>query len=231
MPLRCVVLQLRVIRAFKSTLEDLEEQRSVHSLHSLRSSRSHSGLRPTSDITYIDEDGGPSVKSSSPQGLLPGAAISSGEQQFVVSDHRNRPIAAGGVDSYASGAGADRADWERDRYRDGHVGHHQQQYAPRSANNNRAQLKSGVNGHTVHTSVASGRTESFGSNGGGQSVGGRCMSPSQMLIAAPYQPLSPQHLSQMNLPAPPSGLLPVALDYVSIPDLPDLPRLVHETSI
>ncbi|KAK9890132.1 hypothetical protein WA026_008939 [Henosepilachna vigintioctopunctata] len=54
--------QLRVIRAFKSTLEDLEERRSVHSLHSLhslRSSRSHTGPwppRPLSDITYIDED-------------------------------------------------------------------------------------------------------------------------------------------------------------------------------
>ncbi|KAG8264666.1 hypothetical protein J6590_008601 [Homalodisca vitripennis] len=50
------VLQLRVIRAFKSTLEDLEERRSVHSLHSMRSSRSHPGPRPLSDITYIDED-------------------------------------------------------------------------------------------------------------------------------------------------------------------------------
>lgn len=52
-------LQLRVIRAFKSTLEDLEERRSVHSLHSLhsmRSSRSHTGPRPLSDFTYIDED-------------------------------------------------------------------------------------------------------------------------------------------------------------------------------
>ncbi|XP_049805756.1 plasma membrane calcium-transporting ATPase 2 isoform X1 [Schistocerca nitens] len=51
--------QLRVIRAFKSTLEDLEERRSVHSLHSLhslRSSRSHTGPRPLSDITFIDED-------------------------------------------------------------------------------------------------------------------------------------------------------------------------------
>ncbi|GAB0092104.1 Calcium-transporting ATPase [Sergentomyia squamirostris] len=36
--------QLRVIRAFKSTLEDLEERRSVHSLHSLRSSRSPTGI-------------------------------------------------------------------------------------------------------------------------------------------------------------------------------------------
>jgi hypothetical protein len=52
-------LQLRVIRAFKSTLEDMEEKRSVHSLHSLqslRSSRSHPGIRPMSDISYIDED-------------------------------------------------------------------------------------------------------------------------------------------------------------------------------
>jgi hypothetical protein len=51
---------LRVIRAFKSTLEDMEEKRSVHSLHSLqslRSSRSHPGMgRPLSDISYIDED-------------------------------------------------------------------------------------------------------------------------------------------------------------------------------
>lgn len=51
--------QLRVVRAFKSTLEDMEERRSVHSLHSLhslRSSRSHPGPRPLSDISYIDED-------------------------------------------------------------------------------------------------------------------------------------------------------------------------------
>ncbi|XP_039298355.1 plasma membrane calcium-transporting ATPase 2 isoform X3 [Nilaparvata lugens] len=47
--------QLRVIRAFKSTLEDLEERRSIHSLHSLHSLRS-SRSRPLSDITYIDED-------------------------------------------------------------------------------------------------------------------------------------------------------------------------------
>ncbi|KAJ8934883.1 hypothetical protein NQ314_013162 [Rhamnusium bicolor] len=63
--------QLRVIRAFKSTLEDLEERRSIHSLHSLhslRSSRSHTGPwppRPLSDITYIDED--PATTKLSPQ--------------------------------------------------------------------------------------------------------------------------------------------------------------------
>ncbi|XP_064473552.1 plasma membrane calcium-transporting ATPase 2-like isoform X3 [Ornithodoros turicata] len=51
--------QLRVVRAFKSTIED-EDGRSIHSmhsLHSLRSSRSHPGARPLSDISYIDEDG------------------------------------------------------------------------------------------------------------------------------------------------------------------------------
>ncbi|XP_071084181.1 plasma membrane calcium-transporting ATPase 2-like isoform X3 [Haliotis cracherodii] len=44
--------QLRVVRAFKSTLEDLEEKRSVHSfhsLHSIRSSRSHQGPRTISE--------------------------------------------------------------------------------------------------------------------------------------------------------------------------------------
>ncbi|XP_070193159.1 uncharacterized protein [Littorina saxatilis] len=44
----CVCYQLRVVRAFKSTLEDLEDKRSVHSFHSfhsLRSSRSHHGPR------------------------------------------------------------------------------------------------------------------------------------------------------------------------------------------
>lgn len=33
------MLQLRVIRAFKSNLEDLEDRRSIHSLRSLRSSQ------------------------------------------------------------------------------------------------------------------------------------------------------------------------------------------------
>lgn len=47
------VFQMRVINAFKSTLEDLQERRSVRSLHSLRSSRSS---HPLSDIKYIDED-------------------------------------------------------------------------------------------------------------------------------------------------------------------------------
>lgn len=66
----CQMMQLRVVKAFKSTLEDMEDQRSIHSLHSLHSSRSHpGGVRPMSDISFIDED----AKSPSPQSdqLLP----------------------------------------------------------------------------------------------------------------------------------------------------------------
>ena len=52
--------QLRVVRAFKSTLEDIEEKRSLHSfhsLHSLRSSRSHHGWhRPMSEELNIVVD-------------------------------------------------------------------------------------------------------------------------------------------------------------------------------
>ena len=48
-------LQLRVIRAFKSTLEDMEEKRSCHSMHSVRSTRSFLS-RPASDISYIEDE-------------------------------------------------------------------------------------------------------------------------------------------------------------------------------
>ena len=48
-------LQLRVIRAFKSTLEDMEEKRSCHSMHSVRSTRSYLS-RPASDISYIEDE-------------------------------------------------------------------------------------------------------------------------------------------------------------------------------
>jgi len=53
--------QLRVIRAFKSTLEDMEDKRSCHSMHSLRSARSHNA-RPMSDISYIDEENAVNLK-------------------------------------------------------------------------------------------------------------------------------------------------------------------------
>lgn len=47
------VLQLRAVRAFKSTLDEMEERRSIHSL---RTSRSNPGAKPLYDITYIDEE-------------------------------------------------------------------------------------------------------------------------------------------------------------------------------
>lgn len=75
-----VCFQLRVVRAFRSTLEDLEERRSVHSL---RSSRSHTGAMgnalhpllmaksPTTllpphytDISFIDEDPNPTSRNT-----------------------------------------------------------------------------------------------------------------------------------------------------------------------
>lgn len=46
--------QLRVIRAFKSTLEDMEERRSAQSVRSAKLQMGNQ--RPVSDITYIDED-------------------------------------------------------------------------------------------------------------------------------------------------------------------------------
>ena len=49
-------IQLRVVRAFKSTLEDIEEKRSIHSFHSfhsIRSSRSHQGHRPLSEVEVL----------------------------------------------------------------------------------------------------------------------------------------------------------------------------------
>lgn len=49
----CFVLQLRAVRAFKSTLDEMEERRSIHSL---RTSRSNPGPKPLYDITYIDEE-------------------------------------------------------------------------------------------------------------------------------------------------------------------------------
>lgn len=76
--LRCVDLngwliffcwQLRVVRAFKSTLEDLEEKRSIHSfhsLHSIRSSRSHPGPRPISEEAYHHDH---HLRSSPPENI------------------------------------------------------------------------------------------------------------------------------------------------------------------
>ncbi|XP_077297663.1 plasma membrane calcium-transporting ATPase 3 [Arctopsyche grandis] len=49
--------QLRVVRAFKSTLEDLEERLSVHSSHSMPGLKLRAGRLPA-DIAYIDDDSG-----------------------------------------------------------------------------------------------------------------------------------------------------------------------------
>lgn len=55
--LHVLLLQLRVVRAFKSTLEDLEERLSAHSAAGLRSR-----LRaPAPDIAYIDADDVPAA--------------------------------------------------------------------------------------------------------------------------------------------------------------------------
>lgn len=40
------MLQLRVVRAFKSTLEDLEDRRSIHSLRSLRNAQNSGAQAP-----------------------------------------------------------------------------------------------------------------------------------------------------------------------------------------
>nr|UYR00237.1 plasma membrane calcium-transporting ATPase [Plectrocnemia conspersa] len=55
--------QLRVVRAFKSTLEDLEERLSVHSSHSMPGMKLRPGRFPA-DIAYIDADDTPPSKSS-----------------------------------------------------------------------------------------------------------------------------------------------------------------------
>ena len=39
------MLQLRVVRAFKSTLEDLEDRRSIHSIRSLRNAPQSTGIQ------------------------------------------------------------------------------------------------------------------------------------------------------------------------------------------
>lgn len=46
------MLQLRVVRAFKSTLEDLEDRRSIHSMRSLRNTQG-SGDKPSALSTLL----------------------------------------------------------------------------------------------------------------------------------------------------------------------------------
>jgi hypothetical protein len=71
--------QLRVVRAFKSTLEDIEEKRSVHSFHSfhsLRSSRSHHGWqRPLSEELSSPADVQLSIRKMEPNGSYTNMAL------------------------------------------------------------------------------------------------------------------------------------------------------------
>lgn len=151
-----------MIRAFKSTLEDLEEKRSEHSVHSLRSSRSQSGLRPLSDITYIDED--PLLRGSvSASAVLSSAATgghhhhhrlqSPGERDVLRDKSHTSALTSDGLTVAAtSGAGVD---WERDRHQQNPQRQRQQRNvtAEHVNNNNRTTERKGgnsgaaVNGH------------------------------------------------------------------------------------
>ena len=92
----CSLSQLRVVRAFKSTLEDIEEKRSVHSyhsLHSLRSSRSHHGYpRPLSEDysgTPAAADGHRSMRKTEPNGSYTNMALVQ-ENNAQSGEHRHR---------------------------------------------------------------------------------------------------------------------------------------------
>ncbi|XP_066997284.2 plasma membrane calcium-transporting ATPase 2 isoform X1 [Anabrus simplex] len=184
--------QLRVIRAFKSTLEDLEERRSVHSLHSLhslRSSRSHTGPRPLSDISYIDED---PVKTPSPlndrdktnnSSMLP-KMVSPAEDPHLV----------------PASAGNDRGSAQSTDPTTGRLA-----LSPHPANPTHHPAP-----HSLHLPAA------LTKNNNPQRI-------------SPYLPLSPAHLQNLS---------PQTLNCTSGPDgtqpqtqVPDLPKLVHETSI
>jgi len=205
--------QLRVIRAFKSTLEDLEEKRSEHSIHSFRNSRSHSGgLRhsiPENILSHVDA-GDSRVKSTSLHPHRSSAAMGSGDLKsaalLYADEHgRHHPHTAGNP--------------ERDRQR-------------RTASN-------GHNNNNSHAGpvpyIAGGRYSGHSTNNYPHSypydTHQPSMNPSQMM--APYHPVTPQRNdSNLPPPPPPSSVLTIRLDYDSLPDLPaDLPRLIHETSI
>lgn len=163
-----------MIRAFKSTLEDLEEKRSEHSVHSLRSSRSQSGLRPLSDITYIDED--PLLRGSVSASAMSSAQYhhhrlqSPGERELLRDRSHTSALATDGL-VVGSGAAASGADWERDRHHANHQRHHHHQQQQRHAsvehanNNNRATERKG--GGSGGTGGGSG-----GGGGGGAALNG-----------------------------------------------------------
>ena len=238
--------QLRVIRAFKSTLEDLEEKRSEHSVHSLRSSRSQSGLRPLSDITYIDDEA--LHRAAASQHHTPGEREPHERSRppFALTSDGLLAVAGGFGGGGGSGGGG------------GH--HHQRQQrhsssAEHSNNNNRAttERKSAsaggsaavpsalsINGHHVTQPTSRSHSNTHPPFQTSSTLVNETTNSSYLTSMSPPQLLTPHQASgsshyQLPPQMPPSNLLPVrydVLDYDPLPNLPaDLPRLVHETSI
>lgn len=192
-------LQLRVIRAFKSTLEDLEERRSVHSLHSLhslRSSRSHTGPRPLSDISYIDED---PVKTPSPlndrdktnNSLMLPKMVSPAEDPHLV------PTATAGKDVTAGRGITQSTD-----------------PPPLTSGGSGSGLLAPPHAPAPHRSAPQHLLHLPAKNNHPQRI-------------SPFQPLSPAHLQNLS----PQTLNSSGERTPAPPGVPDLPKLVHETSI
>lgn len=202
-----------MIRAFKSTLEDLEEKRSEHSVHSLRSSRSQSGLRPLSDITYIDED--PLLRGSvSASAVLSSAATgghhhhrlqSPGERDVLRDKSHISALTSDGLTVAAtSGAGVD---WERDRQNPQRQRQQRNVTAEHANNNNRTTERKGgsggaaVNGHHANNGNQSSAPRSHSNSQfppipihGHESTSPismpPTMSPSQLLTSPPQYQIS-----------------------------------------
>ena len=246
--------QLRVIRAFKSTLEDLEEKRSEHSVHSLRSSRSQPGLRPISDVTHSDES--QLLKAASAHQITPGER----EQYYNYDRNQLRPPPGSAPYALTSdglmtvgGGGDHMSDRERDRQQRHQQRLQQQHQSQRHSaaaemsnnNNNRAsERKSGgggssaaaggnggnggpaLNGHHASQPQAP-RSYSPFSAAASHPIQQGTMSPPQLLTNPfPHQPMASAAGSyHHHYQMPPSGLLPVrAYDPVFDYDL-SLPDL------
>ncbi len=87
------LLQLRVVRAFKSTLEDIEEKRSIHSFQSsIRSSRSHQGHRPLSEELHSPMDFTGKVPPGEQNGSYTNMALVIHEHPAESYIHRNSKV-------------------------------------------------------------------------------------------------------------------------------------------
>ncbi|XP_046405440.1 plasma membrane calcium-transporting ATPase 2 isoform X5 [Ischnura elegans] len=238
--------QLRVIRAFKSTLEDLEERRSVHSLHSLhslRSSRSHTGPRPLSDISYIDED---PVKTPSPlndrdrsnNSSLPKMVSSAEDPHLVLAegDHLvdRRPSSLASPHGFVNEAATQSTEPNRCLP--------SAPAAPRGPTRRSARSppspqptsptpQTSSAPHSLQIPQPSSRITASNSSATPtpQSAPGSqwnaLVSKNNPQRISPYQPLSPHHLQNLS-PQTLNSSRPTTLQQ-----LPDLPKLVHETSI